>query len=118
MKIIREVAETSKGEVTIPASDNSGSNTHISETFDIDLTGDTDPERDETFKVTISAPSDANATIGSPDIATGTIVSDDQRAFYISEGTPNPIMELDSGTNNLSFAVTLSSGNTKSRRNR
>ena len=101
----------SKGELIIPASDNSGSNTNMSGTFDIDVTGDNMNEQDETFTVTISTPSDANATLGNPAMATGTIVSDDLRAFVIADGM---ITEGNSGDTDtdMTFAVTLSSGNT------
>ena len=74
-----------------------------SKTINIAVTGDTTVEQDETFTVTLSAPS--GATLGTA-TATGTITNDDGRGG--AEGTIGNASksEGNSGTSNLAFTVT------------
>ena len=78
-----------------------------SKTFTVDTKKDDLPEPDETFTVTLS--SENNATI-SKSSATGTIQSDENPAFEISDGIAT---EGDSGNVAMSFTVTLSHGATQ-----
>ena len=87
-----------------------------SKTFVVGVAGDTVVEPDETFGVTLSAPS--NVTIGDGS-ATGTIVNDDTAAPppvvpVVSVGNATVSPEGDSGTKQASFAVTLSQATTVS----
>ena len=75
------------------------------------LSGDGTAEADETFEVTISSP--MNATLGDPDTATGTILSDDVPALSIESvsvdeniGTANVRVSLASpGATAISVSV-------------
>ena len=68
------------------------------------VTGDTTPEANETFTVTLSNPT--NATLGATTTSTGTITNDDNLTVSITDAT---VTEGDSGTTDAVFTVTLSS---------
>ena len=74
-------AVTSADNETATITESTNTTTNTTGTFEIDITGDTDTEADETFEVTISSP--MHATLGNPDTATGTILSDDDTALTI-----------------------------------
>ena len=73
------------------------------QTINVPVTGDVTNETNETFTVTLSAPS--NATVGTG-VAAGTIVNDDSTPS-LSIGNASRA-EGNSGTANLDFTVTLS----------
>ncbi len=73
-----------------------------SKTINISVSGDTAIEPDETFAVSLSAPT--NATL-SRAVATGTILNNDFPALSISDIR---VLEGNNGTTNAAFAVTLS----------
>ena len=108
------VATGDNATATITASTNTTTNT--TGTFDIDITGDADAEADETFEVTISSP--VNATLVSPDTATGTILSDDATALTIESisvaenvGTANVRVSLASpGATAITVPFTITDG--------
>ncbi|MBN1219676.1 MAG: hypothetical protein JXM69_12165 [Anaerolineae bacterium] len=56
-----------------------------SRTFDVTIIGDIQPELDETFNVILSNPT--NATLGTPNPATITIINDDQPTVQFSSDT-------------------------------
>ena len=91
------VASAENATATITESTNTTTNT--TGTFEIDITGDTDTEADETFEVTISAP--VNATLGGSTTATGTILSDDAIALSIES------IEVDENVGTASVRVSL-----------
>ncbi|MEY2475791.1 MAG: large repetitive protein [Actinomycetota bacterium] len=101
---------TSNGTATQPSDYASASGTltfdpgQTSKTFNVVVNGDTLGEANETFNVTLSAPT--NATIGDG-AGTGTIANDDGAVagFSVSDAS---IVEPDSGTANAVFTVTLS----------
>lgn len=72
-------------------------------TIEVSITGDTDDEPDETFHVQLSVP--VNADLIDPQ-AVGTIIDDD--GLSTLSIADSELLEGDSGTNMLSFAVTLS----------
>lgn len=81
-----------------------------SKTISVPILGDKTVEGDETFTLTISKPSGAMLN---PDIsvtATATILNDD--TLVTISPASNTITEGDSGSQNLSFTVSLSSANT------
>lgn len=80
-----------------------------SETIVIPLIGDTTDESDETFAVTLSAIQNALAGTVS---ATGTIIDDDASPS-LSIGDAQ-ITELDAGSTNMTFSVTLSAASAQS----
>jgi alpha-tubulin suppressor-like RCC1 family protein len=80
----------------------------------IAITGDTTNESDETFKVTLSAPT--NATLGLQSIGTGTILNDDNptsSAVQISIASAS-MTEGNSGNHIFWFSITLSKTRTSS----
>ena len=77
------------GVVEIPASTNSIE--VLSNSFDITVLGDDLVESGETFEVAISVPTNANATLGAPTTATGTITDNDTP----SETTPEMTISAD-----------------------
>ena len=79
------ITSTDNESVTIDPSNNSTSNT--TGTINIDISGDSDFELDETFKVELT--SATNAIIGDPDSAQGTILSDDAPAISIESISVN-----------------------------
>ena len=73
------------------------------ETFDVSVTGDTDGERNETVRVTLS--NATNATIGT---ATGTgTITDDDAPHSLSIDSPT-VEERNSGSRMLTFTIKLS----------
>ncbi len=78
-----------------------------SQTFDVSVTGDTDEEPNETVVATLS--NAANATISTA-TGTGTIVNDD--GVTVSIDSPS-VTEVDGGSTNLTFTVTLSKVSTQ-----
>ena len=90
---------TATGTATILA----GSNTT---TIDIEINGDTKPEADETFTITLSNPQGVGATIDNTNaIATGEIINDDFAELSIADAT---ITEGSRDTKSLQFIVTSS----------
>jgi hypothetical protein len=79
------------------------------QTIEVPINGDTISEADETFQVTLSAPS--NAAIADPS-ATGTIVNDDA-VPGISIGNVSQA-EGNSGSSNMTFTLTLSAATERS----
>ncbi|MDQ3815366.1 MAG: hypothetical protein M3347_15715, partial [Armatimonadota bacterium] len=78
----------------------------ISQSFNVTVNGDNLDEPNETFLVNLSSPS--NATLGD-DQGVGTITDDDPTpTLSISNATPEPVTEGDSGSTLASFTVTLS----------
>ena len=77
-------------------------------TITINVNGDTTVEANETFTVTLSAPS-AGYTIGAPSSATGTINNDDS---YIASITANDATATEAGTTTGQFTVDLGTTNT------
>jgi predicted extracellular nuclease len=75
----------------------------VSETFTVDVTGDTAFEADETLTVTLTN-NTGNSTIADA-TATGTITNDDAITVSIADTS---VSEGDSGTASLTFTVTLS----------
>jgi len=73
-----------------------------SQTVAVAVLGDTQFEDDETFVLTLSAPSDASLAVAQ---GTATIVNDDLPALSIGNGT---VVEGDSETSTITFTVTLS----------
>src|SRR5439155_222492 len=88
--------QAASGTLTIPAGQTSG-------TITVLVNGDTIPEPNETFRVYLSSPTNANLTIG---YATGTIVDDEPR---ISITPSMSRSEGNTGQTPFAFAVTLSS---------
>ena len=78
------VSSTDNESITINASNNSGIE-NISGMIPVSISGDTTAERDETFEVEITDAT--NASVGSPDTATGTILSDDEPALSVESTT-------------------------------
>ena len=74
-----------------------------SQTFNVSVTGDTDGERNETLRVTLS--NATNATIGTA-IGTGTI-TDDDAPHTLSVDSPS-VEERNSGSRMLTFTLKLS----------
>ena len=81
-----------------------------SKTFTIPITNDVLVEGNETFSVALSNAS-GGALIGTPSSAVITIVEDDLP--QVSIGTPEPIVEGDSGSKTLTFTVTLSAASSQ-----
>ncbi|MBK7001379.1 MAG: hypothetical protein IPH35_15810 [Rhodoferax sp.] len=79
-----------------------------SKTISVPILGDTSVEGDETFTLALSNPS--GAKLGSFTSATATILNDD--TLVTISPPSNTITEGDSGSQNLSFIVSLSSANT------
>lgn len=73
-----------------------------SKTFDVPIKGDTTPEQDETYIVTLSNPS-ANAQLGTSS-ATGTITNDDSGTLTISQSGTT----ISEGGGSKTYTVTLS----------
>ena len=95
------------GTLTIPAGQNSA-------TFNVTINGDTIVEANETFGVTLSAPTSANTTFGRAS-ATGTITNDDAAPILprlsINDATAP---EGNGGSKPLVFTVTLAPASTQS----
>ncbi len=111
---------TADGSATAPSDYGAASGTlsftpgQTSKTFVVGVVGDTVVEPDESFGVTLSAPSNVAIADGS---ATGTIVNDDSAppppvVPVVSVGNAGVSPEGDSGTKPASFAVTLSQATT------
>ena len=77
---------------------------NTSATLTVSTQDDTVSEGDETFTVTLSAPT--NADLGSPSRATGTIRDDDASSSFSIAGAS--VTEGDTGTSVMAFTVTLS----------
>ena len=71
-------AQGTAASLTIAAGSASG-------TIEVQTTGDSVDEGDETFAVTLASPT--NATLGTPATATGTITDDDERGVTLSSST-------------------------------
>ena len=84
-----------------------------SQTVNVAVTGDTAVEADETFTMTLSAPS--GATLGTLSKATGTIRNDDVAVappvVSLSPGSVN-VLEANSGVSKATFTVALANGST------
>ena len=75
----------------------------LTKTFSVPIIGDTIPETDETFLVTLSGPS--NATLGTA-MGTGTILNDE--SVFIDASTLDVhVLEGDSGSKTMNFTVKL-----------
>ncbi len=78
-----------------------------SKTISVPVIGDTTPESDENFYISLTSP--ANAVLGVDSYATVTIANDDAELPSVSITTSNYLSEGDSGSNNADVWVTLSS---------
>ena len=79
----------------------------VSKTFSVSTKKDDKVESDETFTVTLAT--ETNATVSSNTVK-GTILSDETPAFEVLNGTA---VESGTGTVEMTFTVTLSSGATQ-----
>ena len=99
-----EAPSANQGKLFIPASESKANGMkNRTENITFNITGDSNDELDETFQVTISTPADANAILGSPSVATGTILSDDNPTLFIESKT------IDENVDTVTLKVILAS---------
>jgi hypothetical protein len=98
--------QSATGSIVIPAGLTSG-------TITVNATGDTAPEPDETFTLTLTGAT--NGTIGSPSVSTGTILNDDAATFTITASagsggsiSPSGAVNVTQGTDQA-FTITPAS---------
>jgi uncharacterized repeat protein (TIGR01451 family) len=89
---------STSGTLTIPPGSTTG-------TINVAVNGDTLYEADETFTVTLSAPTNATVAVGQ-DVGTGTITNDDSAPTLAINNVSLP--EGNAGTTNFAFTVTQS----------
>jgi hypothetical protein len=90
---------TTSGTITFPAGTANGA----TQTVNVPITNDTDPEPSETFNLTLSNPT--GASLGSPSSQVVTILDDDTTATVSSANIS--VTEGNSGTTNATFTLTL-----------